>query len=85
MDAYLYDITPGVRSLHVHYDASLRRDELLDCLRHCERRIPELEEIVVQSRTGTGLQIEWTVEGHRSTVDATVVDLPFFDPPRRRA
>src|SRR5207244_2369962 len=38
-----------------------------------------------QSRVGTNLQVEWTVEGHRSTVGAQVVGLPFFDPPRRRA
>jgi aminomethyltransferase len=41
--------------------------------------------LAAQSRTGTKLQIEWSVEGRRSTVGATVVDLPFFDPPRRRA
>jgi hypothetical protein len=29
--------------------------------------------------------MEWTVEGRRNTVGATVVDLPFFDPPRRRS
>ena len=38
-----------------------------------------------QSRTGTSLQVEWTVEGRRASVGATVVELPFFDPPRRRA
>jgi glycine cleavage system T protein (aminomethyltransferase) len=37
-----------------------------------------------QSRTGIDLQVEWTVEGRRSSVSATVVELPFFDPPRRR-
>jgi hypothetical protein len=29
--------------------------------------------------------MEWTVEAVRGTVAATVVDLPFFDPPRKRA
>ena len=38
-----------------------------------------------QSRSGTNLQVEWTVEGHRSTVGARVVGLPFFDPPRKRS
>jgi aminomethyltransferase len=38
-----------------------------------------------QSRTGTVLAIEWTVEGRRATVDALVVEPPFFDPPRKRA
>jgi hypothetical protein len=29
--------------------------------------------------------VEWTVEGERGTVDATVVDLPFLDLDRKRA
>ena len=33
---------------------------------------------------GTRLQIEWTVEGRRGRVGATVVELPFYDPPRKR-
>ena len=33
---------------------------------------------------GTRLQIEWTVEGHRGRIGATVVPMPFFDPPRKR-
>jgi aminomethyltransferase len=36
-------------------------------------------------RPGTILRMEWTVEAVRGTVTATVVDLPFFDPPRKRA
>jgi aminomethyltransferase len=34
---------------------------------------------------GTKLQVEWTVEGRRGRVDATVVALPFLDLPRKRA
>jgi aminomethyltransferase len=34
---------------------------------------------------GTELSIEWTVEARRARVPATVVPLPFFDPPRKRA
>ena len=34
---------------------------------------------------GSGLAVEWTVEGHRGRVDATVVPLPFLDLPRKRA
>ncbi|HYT29830.1 MAG TPA: aminomethyltransferase family protein [Actinomycetota bacterium] len=34
---------------------------------------------------GTELDAEWTVEARRGTVPATVVSLPFFDPPRKRA
>ena len=34
---------------------------------------------------GTRLQMEWTVEARRRRVPATVVELPFFDPPRKRS
>jgi aminomethyltransferase len=34
---------------------------------------------------GTRLQVEWTVEGRRGRVDATVVPLPFLDLDRKRA
>jgi aminomethyltransferase len=34
---------------------------------------------------GSILQLEWTVEGRRGRVAATVVPLPFFDPPRKRS
>jgi aminomethyltransferase len=36
-------------------------------------------------RTGTRLGVEWTVEGRRGRVNATVVELPFLDLARRRA
>jgi glycine cleavage system T protein (aminomethyltransferase) len=34
---------------------------------------------------GSRLDVEWTVEATRERVAATVVALPFFDPPRKRA
>ena len=34
---------------------------------------------------GTALRLEWTVEARRRSVPASVVPLPFFDPPRKRA
>jgi len=36
------------------------------------------------SEVGTQLEIEWSVEGERGRVAATVVELPFLDLPRRR-
>ncbi len=55
----ILDITPGVRSLHVHYDGKrLRREALLDALDACERRIPDLDDIVVPSRT-VHLPLSW--------------------------
>jgi aminomethyltransferase len=34
---------------------------------------------------GMKLRLEWTVEARRGSVLARVVDLPFFDPPRKRS
>jgi aminomethyltransferase len=34
---------------------------------------------------GTRLEVEWTVEARRLRAEATVVPMPFFDPPRKRA
>jgi aminomethyltransferase len=36
-----------------------------------------------QSALGTTLEVEWTVEARRSPTPATVVGLPFFNPPRK--
>jgi aminomethyltransferase len=40
---------------------------------------------VAHAGSGSRVQVEWTVEAKRRLVSATVVDLPFFDPPRKRA
>jgi urea carboxylase len=54
----IIDITPGVRSMHIHYDSRLRRDELLEALDACERRIPDLDNITVESRV-VHLPLSW--------------------------
>jgi len=36
-------------------------------------------------RVGSRVAVEWTVEGHRGRVNATVVELPFLDLARKRA
>jgi urea carboxylase len=55
----IIDITPGVRSLHVHYDSrTLSREALLDALDDCEKRIPELENLQVPSRI-VHLPLSW--------------------------
>jgi len=54
----ILDITPGVRSMHIHYDASLGREELLEALDACERRIPDLDNITVESRV-VYLPLSW--------------------------
>ena len=35
--------------------------------------------------TGETVEVEWTVEARRGRAGATVVDLPFFNPPRKTA
>ena len=34
---------------------------------------------------GTPVEVEWTIEGRRRRVAARVTELPFYDPPRKRA
>ena len=36
------------------------------------------------STVGTELGMEWSVEGERGRIGARIVELPFFDPPRKR-
>jgi aminomethyltransferase len=38
-----------------------------------------------QSELGTRIEAEWTVEARRCRAPATVVELPFFNPPRKAA
>jgi hypothetical protein len=38
-----------------------------------------------QETLGNRLSVEWTVEGERGKVAATVVPLPFLDLPRKRS
>ena len=55
----IVDITPGVRSLHIHYDSRrLPREKLLEALRDCEAHIPDLDDIVVPSRV-VHLPLSW--------------------------
>ncbi len=55
----IVDITPGVRSLHIHYDSRrLSRESLLAALDAVERRIPDPDDIVVPSRI-VHLPLSW--------------------------
>jgi len=47
----IIDITPGIRSLHIHYDSRvLARAKLIDLLDEIDRTMPELTDITVPSR-----------------------------------
>jgi urea carboxylase len=55
----ILDITPGVRSLHIHYDnRKLPREELLEALDSFDRDIPVLADITVPSRI-VHLPLSW--------------------------
>jgi urea carboxylase len=49
--AGIIDITPGVRSLHIHYDSrKIARAKLIELLDEIDRTMPELTDITVPSR-----------------------------------
>jgi urea carboxylase len=55
----IIDITPGIRSLQVHYDDGiLRREELIACLEACEAMLSDLEGIALPART-VHLPLSW--------------------------
>jgi urea carboxylase len=55
----IVDITPGIRSLQIHYDSRvLPREELMAVLDGCERAIPDLDDITIPSRT-VHLPLSW--------------------------
>jgi urea carboxylase len=57
--AGIIDITPGVRSLQIHYDnRRLRRQQLLEALDALDRELPQRPEIAVPSRT-VHLPLSW--------------------------
>jgi urea carboxylase len=53
------DITPGVRSLHIHYDSrKIARGELIAALDELDRTMPELTDLTVPSRI-VHLPLSW--------------------------
>jgi len=57
--AGLIDLTPGIRSLQIHYDGTaLSRQRLLDALRRIERELPPVDSMRVPSRT-VHLPLSW--------------------------
>jgi urea carboxylase len=55
----IVDITPGIRSLQVHYDSRiLSRDALLAALDACEQEIEHLDDLAVATRT-VHLPLSW--------------------------
>ena len=57
--AGIIDITPGIRSLHIHYDSrTLARQTLIETLDEIDRTMPALENITVPSRI-VHLPLSW--------------------------
>ena len=55
----IIDITPGIRSLQVHYDSGiLSREELIACLEACAVAIPDLDHTTLPTRT-VRLPLSW--------------------------
>jgi urea carboxylase len=55
----LIDLTPGIRSLQIHYDGTtLSRAKLLGLLREIEQNLPSVSEVKVPSRT-VWLPLSW--------------------------
>ena len=55
----IVDVTPGIRSLQIHYDTrELSRELLLGCLDECERSLTNLDDIVVPARV-VHLPLSW--------------------------
>ena len=63
------DITPGIRSLQVHYDARvLSQTRLLDALVEAETRLAGLDDIEIPSRL-VHLPLSWNDPAIRQTID----------------
>jgi urea carboxylase len=55
----IVDITPGIRSLQVHYDSRiLRRDALVEALDACEQDLAPLNDLTIATRT-VHLPLSW--------------------------
>ncbi|HET9267943.1 MAG TPA: urea carboxylase [Vicinamibacterales bacterium] len=55
----IVDVTPGIRSLQIHYDSRiLPREELMAALEECERGLPDLDDVTIPSRV-VHLPLSW--------------------------
>jgi urea carboxylase len=58
----IFDLTPGIRSLQIHYDSRvLPLERLLECVRSGEDRLPPVEDMVVPTRI-VRLPLSWDDE-----------------------
>ena len=68
-DAVLLDLTPGVRSLQVHFDpARLTQTALVDQLTEIESTLPSTEDLAVPSRE-VWLPLSWDDPATREAID----------------
>jgi len=66
--AGIIDLTPGIRSLQIHYDSRLLPcRKLIDLLAAAEKELPAIDEIVVPSRT-VYLPLSWDDEQTRLAI-----------------
>ncbi len=64
----IIDLTPGIRSLQIHFDVSvISASTLLDILKHAEQELPSVENITVPSRI-VHLPLSWDDESTREAI-----------------
>jgi urea carboxylase len=67
--AGIIDLTPGIRSLQVHYDSGiLSRTQLLDLLELAESELPDLDHLVIPSRI-VHLPLSWDDPATRLAIE----------------
>jgi len=67
--AGIIDLTPGIRSLQVHYDSGvLSRTQLLDLLEVAESELPDLDHLVIPSRV-VHLPLSWDDPATRLAIE----------------
>jgi urea carboxylase len=65
----IIDLTPGIRSLQIHYDSrELPLDDLMETLLHAESELPDIEEIEVPSRI-VHLPLSWDDPSTRLAIE----------------
>lgn len=65
----IIDLTPGIRSLQIHYDSlKLPMDDLMDTLVHAESVLPDVEDIEVPSRI-VHLPLSWDDPSTRLAIE----------------
>src|SRR5690606_18512113 len=64
----IVDVTPGIRSLQIHYDHPLTLTRLLDVLTRAEEELPAVDDMVVPTRV-IRLPLSWDDPATRLAIE----------------